>query len=446
MDLGGWNAEFDPNLLGEWAEGVDTSQRTSSDKDDNGEDDPLTSALPVFTDDDPAISEQSLGDTGECEQKQDESSSLRPVPQHATYNSASAMSLAEHAAAISETASVLSARDERSAATGSSGGSSSRNNNSVNHPLAISSSASCPPPGSATMGHAPGPPILHPPSTSSDLYSVDLSQALERSNLGVFGPMNAAVAVPVEGPPIATHNNNNHPHLSTLTNNFLLATSASLQPQPQTMQQTTASAPHTHHHNHHHSHHRQQHTASTNGGATKSSPKPAGGSQQPRHSQHGSTTSTRPAASSSTTSSSLPPFYLFGAPIELRANFMANQRKRGLPIECNDPNSFYYGETVNGYHPQQLLKSCMTNQQTAASLLQVGFDPTKHRHTHDPLPKMIDARHGNSRRSSKGGQQKNEREQKRAQKITELIEQLRGQIEESGWQVDGRSKFNILSK
>ncbi|KAL3904684.1 MAG: hypothetical protein SGILL_009972 [Bacillariaceae sp.] len=131
----------------------------------------------------------------------------------------------------------------------------------------------------------------------------------------------------------------------------------------------------------------------------------------------------------------------------MRANFMANQRKLGLPIE-HDPNSFYYGETVNGYHPQQLLKASMNNQHTAASLLQVGLDPTKlhpHRH-HNGLPKMIDARHGSNRRSGKGGQQKNEREQKRAQKITELIEQLRAQIEESGWQVEGRSKFNTLSK
>jgi hypothetical protein len=292
------------------------------------------------------------------------------------------------------------------------------------------------------MGYPLAPSIIRPPSTSADLYSVDLSQALERSNIGMFATSNVATeTVPPAGIPTA-----NNSHLSTLANNFLLAASASFQ--PHAFQQATGATQHPQYHNHQQQHASAASSVATSSGSFAVPARPATSSQQPQNPQ-GSTTSTQPTASTTTTSSSLPPFYLFDAPIELRANFMANQRKLGLPIE-HDTNSFYYGETVNGYHPQQLLKAGMGDPQNAASLLHVGWDPTKlpqqHRHSHGPPPKMIDARHGSNRRRSKGGQQKNEREQKRAQKITELIELLRLQIEEKGWQVEGRSKFNTLSK
>jgi hypothetical protein len=166
------------------------------------------------------------------------------------------------------------------------------------------------------------------------------------------------------------------------------------------------------------------------------------------------------SATSGGSSSSLPPFYLFDAPVELRANFMQNQRRLGLPIQ-NDPNSYHYGETVNGFHPHQYQLPLGATEATAtatssgpggglpsppAATVVSATGGTGHHHRPKHVPQLIDARHGNSNRKNKGGQVKNEREQKRAQKITELIEQLRLQMEDGGWQVEARSKFHTLSK
>ena len=207
----------------------------------------------------------------------------------------------------------------------------------------------------------------------------------------------------------------------------------------------------------------------------------------------------------------MPPFYLFDAPVELRANFMANARRIGLPIQ-HDPNSYHYGETVNGFHPQQLLnqQQQQAGGQTLASMAAAAAattpsafvrgpavaaaaatataaataaDPAnttssnvsshQHRqHRHTMPPQLIDGRHGGvvprhtpvgynnmmgggaRMNSIVGGgnanttakpRVKNVREQKRAQKITELIEQLRLQMEDGGWKVELRSKFHTLS-
>lgn len=113
---------------------------------------------------------------------------------------------------------------------------------------------------------------------------------------------------------------------------------------------------------------------------------------------------------------------------------MQNQKRLGLPIH-NDPNSYHYGETVKGFHPQQLL-----NQQQLSQMLANGQLPSW---APDAPVQLIDARHGKSRLS---GRLKNEREQKRSQKITELIEQLRLDMEKGGWKVEMRSKFHTLSQ
>jgi len=139
----------------------------------------------------------------------------------------------------------------------------------------------------------------------------------------------------------------------------------------------------------------------------------------------------------------LPPFYLFDAPIELRANFMQNQRRLGLPIQ-HDPNSYHYGETVNGFHPHQYSLPFGAENGSAGAGGGLEFPPPNARPSNAPPPQLIDARNGNHRKN-RGGQVKNEREQKRAQKITELIEQLRLQMEQGGWQVEARSKFHTLS-
>jgi len=122
---------------------------------------------------------------------------------------------------------------------------------------------------------------------------------------------------------------------------------------------------------------------------------------------------------------------------------MQNQRRLGLPIQ-HDPNSYHYGETVNGFHPHQYqLPFGATAGAGAGVGAATGGSPPRPPHNGLP-PQLIDARHGNHCKS-KNGQVKNEREQKRAQKITELIEQLRLQMEEGGWQVEARSKFHTLS-
>jgi hypothetical protein len=113
----------------------------------------------------------------------------------------------------------------------------------------------------------------------------------------------------------------------------------------------------------------------------------------------------------SSTEGAPPPFLLFDAPIELRANFIASQRAQGFPT-LDDNNSFHYQR-----HQQPIHQNVMA-------------------------PRLIDGRHGGigSKRV------KNEREQKRTQKITDLIDQLRDKMEEGGWKVGGtKSKYATLS-
>ena len=91
---------------------------------------------------------------------------------------------------------------------------------------------------------------------------------------------------------------------------------------------------------------------------------------------------------------------------------MASQRAHGFPI-LDDNNAFHYQ-----HHPP-------LSQQMVA--------PDVH---------LVDGRHGGIRNK----RVKNEREQKRTQKITDLIDQLRGKMEEGGWKVGGtKSKYATLS-
>jgi len=267
------------------------------------------------------------------------------------------------------------------------------------------------------------------------LCSADLSKALERS---LAAPTTGAI---------------NQQHMSSLAANFMLAQSG----HPSLTATTTAaasiasdSAPAV--------------TITTNSTASVSSKvknqsKKNKKRQTPKKKKSDTSTTSATVVSSSSSSAALPPFYLFDAPVELRANFMQNQRRLGLPIE-NDPNSFHFGETVNGFHPHQYQHPAGAGDTAAAggtttiSVTSGGgrlgssknnapptgsiSNTTKH------VPKLIDARHGNLNRKNRGGQVKNEREQKRAQKITDLIEQLRLQIVEGGWQVEARSKFHTL--
>lgn len=121
-----------------------------------------------------------------------------------------------------------------------------------------------------------------------------------------------------------------------------------------------------------------------------------------------------------------PPFLLFDAPCELRQNFMATQRMLNLPVH-QDGNSFHYGMTVNGFHPQ----INMATDPVPLSSCQLP-----------PGVKLLDSRH----KPRKGaGTERNEREQKRAQKITDLIEQIRTSMEDGGWKVEMKSKYHTLT-
>lgn len=126
-----------------------------------------------------------------------------------------------------------------------------------------------------------------------------------------------------------------------------------------------------------------------------------------------------------------PPFLLFDAPCELRQNFMQTQRTLNLPVH-QDGNSYHYGMAVNGFHPQ----------------LNVLTDPIRPLSSTEPvLPpgvniKLLDSRH---KKRKGAGKERNEREQKRAQKITELIEQIRTSMEDGGWKVEMKSKYHTLS-
>eukprot|EP00539_Tryblionella_compressa_P016799 CAMPEP_0178855524 /NCGR_PEP_ID=MMETSP0746-20121128/23445_1 /TAXON_ID=913974 /ORGANISM="Nitzschia punctata, Strain CCMP561" /LENGTH=1011 /DNA_ID=CAMNT_0020521649 /DNA_START=157 /DNA_END=3192 /DNA_ORIENTATION=- len=496
-DLGAWNAEFDPNLLSVWTDTSETdgapanSNLRKSSAEDGKEESPevyeeskrdgSTSSLrgdgswdgnvnqwahlgvPAFSvDEEPALSEKSnkstdllmleVTDMKEPSKEEmlnhadDRATTSRSCNGNGINNNAESNSSAgDVVAAISETASVTSGRDDNRSATTGSSGSSSRTPNSSNqsssllHPLAIQSSASCPAPAYPLLDGG-GPPVIPQPSTPGDLYSVDLSRALERSRVG---------SVP-HSQRIGTHDSASHQqsttnqsqHLSSLTTNFLLA-AASAGPQAPAVNHQHAAANHNGHHVTGMAHHPTATSAASN---------PHAAVQHVASERQSATVS---AGSSTATTAHLPPFYLFDAPIELRANFMQNQRKLGLTIE-HDPNSYHYGETVNGFHPQQLLMAGAVGQQRESgaptNIFPSGMmDPTKVGAVAAAMPKLndppqlIDARHGINRRS-KGGQMKNEREQKRAQKITELIDQLRIRMEDGGWQVEGRSKFNTLSK
>lgn len=104
----------------------------------------------------------------------------------------------------------------------------------------------------------------------------------------------------------------------------------------------------------------------------------------------------------------------------------------GLPI-TEDNNSYHYGMAVNGFHPQ-------VNAQDNPII------PLSANHTFltsSSTVKLVDGRHHQSKHTS--GKERNEREQKRAQKITDLIDQLRLSMEKGGWRVEIKSKFHTLN-
>jgi hypothetical protein len=108
--------------------------------------------------------------------------------------------------------------------------------------------------------------------------------------------------------------------------------------------------------------------------------------------------------------------YHYDAAAELRANFLNSQLGSGAaaPLMTDPNHPYHFGIAVNGFHPQS----------------NVGF-------AQPLLANLSQIRKNNT---------KNVQEQRRAQKITDLIENLRMKMEKDGWQVGlNKSKLNTLS-
>ncbi len=131
----------------------------------------------------------------------------------------------------------------------------------------------------------------------------------------------------------------------------------------------------------------------------------------------------------------VPPFFLFDAPVELRHNFMKAQQSQNMPASIQDSNSFHYGLAKNSFQPLIKYKD---NKVQSLSMLHPVDDICN---PHGKKVELLDAR----QKKSKRGNDRNEREQQRAQKITELIDKLRLTMVQNGWKVEMKSKYQILS-
>ncbi|GKY92835.1 hypothetical protein MPSEU_000253100 [Mayamaea pseudoterrestris] len=159
-------------------------------------------------------------------------------------------------------------------------------------------------------------------------------------------------------------------------------------------------------------------------------PVPASRAQQQATGSPAPYTFTKPAAVAATHiasqntatnnfSNPLAPLFSVDASAELRANFLSSQQTAGVtgtPSQMlQDFQQYPFGIAVNGFHPQH----------------NMGL----------PQPLL-----GNLRMANTKNNTKNVKEQRRAQKITTLIENLRMKMEKDGWQVGlNKSKFNTLS-
>jgi hypothetical protein len=485
MDLGGWNSDLeDSSLLNN--NYSSSSIRLSPRDDTNSWDGNLNHLLPGFNVDyETAPSEKSKSsEQMESSKTLQESRSYVPgeattaqnITNHrASHDSsrhvAAVLGSPFHTAPISETSSLTSAsKTGASSVSGLSSDTSCRaphriravpsnqsnggcsngvggNNNYQNvpqlHPMGIQSSATCPPHSTNNNSTANKTSLSQfgqmPPTSMIHQQQQQQPQQTAPSNMyGLAGANSANVAslaASMHSAQAAASATANH-HLSSLQANFMMAQASSGQAQvPVSPPAMVAAVIQPQHHAPTalpHQHHRSQHSVTDTSASLKSGSS-SSSSSKPSSSSSSKRSSSRPQkqqqqASSQHNSTSPPPFYLFDAPIELRANFLQNQRKLGIPIQ-HDPNSYHYGETVKGFHPQQLLSQQPGQPGQPAHRIPV---------------QLIDARHGNHRQQG-SGRVKNEREQKRAQKITELIDQLRINMENGGWKVEMRSKFHTLS-
>lgn len=138
------------------------------------------------------------------------------------------------------------------------------------------------------------------------------------------------------------------------------------------------------------------------------------------------------------TSKTLPPFYLFDAPVELRHNFIQAQRAMNIP-PLKDSNTVHYNLASKRFdNINQLCNNDMIN----ATLPSVGS--TSNGDLISPDGNKVDLLDARLKKTKKGNE-RNEREQQRAAKITELIDKLRTTMVQGGWKVEMKSKYQTLS-
>lgn len=134
----------------------------------------------------------------------------------------------------------------------------------------------------------------------------------------------------------------------------------------------------------------------------------------------------------------LPPFYLFDAPVELRHNFIQAQQAMNMP-PLKDSNTVHYNLASKRIGDiNQLYNNGMIN----ATLPHVGS--TSNGDLVSPDGNKVDLLDARLRKTKKGNE-RNEREQQRAAKITELIDKLRTTMVQGGWKVEMKSKYQTLS-
>jgi len=438
MDLGGWN--FDPSMLGSltWNDtNTDSASRGGAKKNEESKTTSTTRPSPARLDTSTwdghlallsnfgGLDYEGVGSSHRSRASDDGNASQPALESGPAGSNSQAPSLSHSLPpTVSEAVSVNSATKDGGASSVASRTTAatqmSQNTGGPQlHPMGIQSSATCPPHSNAagTQESTNSASNSYLQQAVAGLFS---SQQYSTDYLGLHGVDSSAVASLAASFQNPSNSGNNN-HFNSLAANFFLA-----QARPQESNLATAAAPP------HQAHTRaatvpasQPHSNET---SSSSSPVPVFNATVPLFSG-------QPTGTPGSSGSKPPPFYLFDAPVELRTNFMANQRKLGLPVE-HDPNSYHFGESVKGFHPQQVMNQQQLNAMVSNSG-QVNRIP-------DAPVQLIDARHGGVRSAS--GRVKNEREQKRAQKITELIEQLRQDMEKEGWKVEMRSKSHTLSR
>ena len=178
-------------------------------------------------------------------------------------------------------------------------------------------------------------------------------------------------------------------------------------------------------------------TSSNNNTTTTSTKRKNGGGRRTKSARGAGKNSTasnnnnkRSSTNKNATAEEEPPFMLFDAPVELRHNFEQSQRLHGLP-ELHDNNSYHFQRSTTA-----------TTTHGASSSLVAANNNNNNKST--TIPRLADARHGDTTISG-SKRLKNAKEQKRAQRITELIDQLRVRMEKGGWKVGIKSKLHTLS-